>query len=727
MNQRYASLFAAFGAVFLFILSLRLDPLVTSIPRSSLLGILAGIFNFLGNGLFLFAVVAVLYAIARYRSNKKLSGAAKEGALSIAVSSVLLHLLKAAFERPRMSHIHEPVISMLQHPSIFDFTGRFNSFPSGHTTVSFALAYALSRRYRPLGYILYPLAALVGLARVYSGSHYPSDVVAGAFLGIGTAYYIHRWLEGDDSWRRAVLYLFFVFISFFKLGSFLLFDVDEAVFSEATREMLSTGDFITPTYNLLPRYDKPILIYYLMSLSFKTFGITEFAARFHSAILGAALAVMTFLFVRRVKGPLHALWSSVALTTNLEFFVYTHSAVTDMTLTFFITASLYSAYLFIEEDRSMWIYLFWAASAFAVLTKGVVGVLFPLSILVLYAAATGEKRALKKVFAPGPLLLFFAIGAPWFIAESYVKGWEFFDAFIIKHHIKRYTDVISSHGGPVYYYVLILLAGFFPWVVFLPGAFYRASKELKRRASGPLVFSLIWFFFIFLFFSISKTKLPNYILPLFPAASIMTGSFIAELVKGREKGAPLYFHTLALLAGAIGAAVMVLPSMKIRMDVEFSPAFFYVLGTVFIVMGAAALLHRYSIVKGAWAVAGSTVLLIIFLRTYALPPVNLYLQKTLYDFSTFARKLKKDAALVAYEINKPSIAFYYRDPVPKLERKDLKTLKERVSKQGLLIITDRDRLGDLEGVAGLKVLYAQGEYVLLTNEKGLAYKPPAGS
>jgi undecaprenyl-diphosphatase len=239
----------------------------------------ARLFSALGNGGVL-SLLCVALTIAGFALKKEnLRDAGWKSLTALIFATILLHILKAAFERPRMAHLDGALLYLLENPSIFDLTGRYNSFPSGHTMVTFTVAATLAFYYPRMAIILYPLAALVGLSRVYLGSHYPSDVVAGAFLGIGFTYLLTRNII-VERWRECLLLTAAVIMAYFKLGGFILFDVDEAVFSEATREMVTGGDYITPMYNSLPRYDKPILFYWLMSMAFGLFGVSEFAARF---------------------------------------------------------------------------------------------------------------------------------------------------------------------------------------------------------------------------------------------------------------------------------------------------------------------------------------------------------------------------------------------------------------------------------------------------------------
>src|SRR5512135_506942 len=176
-----------------------------------------------------------------------------------------------------------------------------------------------------------------------------------------------------------------LFLSLFRLGAPKLFDVDEAVFSEATREMVISQDWITPTYNGENRYDKPILFYWLMAASYKTFGINEFSARFPSALSAFFLCLALFLFVRHFRGPHEASLAAIAFALSLYFVAYSHAAVTDMALTLFIALSLMSFYLSVAGERtsktSLWYtYGFYLFSALAFLTKGLIGILFPFGI-----------------------------------------------------------------------------------------------------------------------------------------------------------------------------------------------------------------------------------------------------------------------------------------------------------------------------------------------------------
>ena len=717
MNKRYRPLaIAAFVAAAL-IFAIQLDPLVEmGFTRSSYLASASELFNFIGNGAFLVPLCVALYIIGTRMKGTELRSAGAQALLSFILSGVAAHMLKAAFERPRMAHTTGALDALMSNPSFFDLTGRFNSFPSGHSAAAFSVAYALSRRYPHLSFILYPVAVLVALSRVYLGSHYPTDVVVGALLGVLAAYLVTCTGEVRRKWLFSGFVLLVVFMSFFKSGSFLLFDVDEAVFSEASREMVETGDYITPTYNYEPRYDKPILFYWFMSAAFKLFGVTEFAARFTSGFFGVCLVCMTFLFIKRARGELPAYLCSLALLLNLEFFVYSHSAVTDMTLAFFLTASFFAFYLAVSEGDDRWFTAFWVAAALATLTKGAIGLIFPVMVAFLFIIATRRYTVFKAFFKPLNLLIYFLVTAPWFAIETYINGWDFFNAFIIKHHIKRYSDVISSHGGPPYYYLGILLLGFFPWAALLPGGLYRGFKEFREKEAGLYLFASIWFAFVFVFFSISKTKLPNYIFPLFPAASILAGLTFSDFFEEREGAGWRGFYGLAGVAAVLSVAMFALPSMDVRMDVALPASLFYITGVIFALIAVFGALTTRLGLRSFVSICVLTAAFIVVMRLCALPPANIFLQRTLYDYSVYSRVLGPDDVLATYEINMPSIAFYARRKVEKIENLNLCNIEEHAKRSRVLLITTPSHYESVAELKALEVVDQRGKYILLGTE-----------
>ncbi|MEJ2315106.1 MAG: glycosyltransferase family 39 protein [Nitrospirota bacterium] len=511
-------------------------------------------------------------------------------------------------------------------------------------------------------------------------------------------------------------FLFFIavamVISFSWLGRTTLFDVDEAVFSQATKEMVASGDWITPTYNGENRYDKPILFYWLMALSYKVFGIDEFGARFPSAAAGVVLALSVFLFTRYFRDAKAALYASLSTVLSIYFLAYSHAAVTDMVLTLFITLSLFSFYLSTaaQEASPNWrrvgLYGFYLFSSLAFLTKGLIGIVFPFGIAAAYMIATEGPRGLKRVFSLGGTVLFLAVSAPWYVMEYRANGMEFIDQFFIKHHFQRYTGVISGHRGPVYYYIPVLLVAMFPWAAFLPAGVRAALKDRDTDKLG--VFALIWFSFILLFFSFSTTKLPNYTLPLMPAASLLIASGMTAQGERLRRYSYVFMAALSALMGALFLVSRgYLPKFGIE-DVNWTLALSALMWAL-AALGVYAALRK----KATYGIMSAlTIAFLLVLSAKAVPIANQYLQGALYDYSLYAKEnLPEGERIVTYRLNMPSIVFYsgHRVVSPGNKAHLLRLLSG--GGRALAITRDRD-VPAFDGL-GFDLLESRGGYALL--------------
>lgn len=527
-------------------------------------------------------------------------------------------------------------------------------------------------------------------------------------------------------------------ISFFRLGALTLFDVDEAVFSEATREMVETGNWLTPTYNGVNRYDKPILFYWVMALSYKAFGINEWGARFPSAAAGVLLCLCLFIFMRRQKDERHAVYAVISLVLSVYFVIYSHAAVTDMTLTLFITLSLLCFYQSLGQgqetarNRRYYLYGFYIFSALAFLTKGLIGIIFPFGIAGLYLLVTEGISGTKKIMSTGGTVLFLLVAAPWYLAELSVNGREFIDQFFIKHHFKRYTDVISGHKGPWYYYLLTLLIGLMPWVTFLPGGAAGAwgrfrdarSRNGAAEAHSPEFFALLWFAVIVVFFSISTTKLPNYILPSVPAAAILIAS---GMVRQSEKQIRYTKVLMAVFSLLLGVGALIGPVMAekylIRLGATGPSAVFgagflddlrlWTGGLAFLLFAGTALNLVGAVKKKSYHELGAVLMLsiLLLLSLKALPVGNKYMQGTLHKYSRYALDhLGTEGSLIVYKLSRPSIVFYSRHTVAGADQPAELEQLLKAERQTLVITTASEAAG-LEKM-GLSLIEKDAAYAL---------------
>ncbi|HSD50264.1 MAG TPA: glycosyltransferase family 39 protein, partial [Candidatus Methylomirabilis sp.] len=318
---------------------------------------------------------------------------------------------------------------------------------------------------------------------------------------------------------------------FFRLGTPGLFDADEPAYAQAAREMRETGDWVTPHFNGRPRFDKPILFYWLIALNYRVFGVTEFAVRAWSALAGVLLVMVVAWAARRTVGSPADLWAGLALATNLLTALLARAAVTDMLLTLFVTGAILAGLEALGGSRYMkWCArLLWTAMGLAVLVKGPVGVLIPMMALggLLFFHQERWRVLARLVPWEGPLL-FAVLTLPWYGLVLRANGWAFVEGFVIKHHITRFSGVVSSHAGPIWFYLPVLLIGFYPWSGFLPSALWRAGTAARRQArSHPadrlLVACACWVIGLLVFFSLAGTKLPSYLFPAFPGMALLVG------------------------------------------------------------------------------------------------------------------------------------------------------------------------------------------------------------
>ncbi len=352
----------------------------------------------------------------------------------------------------------------------------------------------------------------------------------------------------------ASLILLALAVSGYKLDLPLLVNPDETRYGEAAREMVESGDWIIPKFNYAERFDKPILFYWLIACSYKLFGVSEFSARLPSVVASAGTIALVFLFGCHFWNPQIGFVSALLLLSCAEYFGLSRAAVTDMTLTAFLTLAMYGEYLLLhprspdqgtarggERTRLWGVLIFFIGMGFATLTKGPVGVLFPVSIGVLYLILTrqaGILRSLSPSTMGFGLLLFCVITIPWYAAIILKVGHEYIAEFFLGHNIERLITDKYRHPGSFFYYVPVLLVGALPWSVYLPGMVARlfytgwAEHAVAVETKRKLIFLGVWFGFIFLFFSFSQSKLTTYLLPLFPALSLLLGYHWVQIING---------------------------------------------------------------------------------------------------------------------------------------------------------------------------------------------------
>ena len=343
----------------------------------------------------------------------------------------------------------------------------------------------------------------------------------------------------------AVSYLVF----FYNLGGYSLKEPDEGRYAEIPREMVEQGDYLVPHLDYVRYFEKPPLLYWACAASYKLFGVGQWSFRFPNALAALACVLATGLFAGRWFSARIGLISALMLTTSFGFFAMARVVTIDMLFSFLLFASLSCFYEFYRGRRRLFLYLSWAALALAVLAKGPVAPVLLGVAVIFFLWSEKDLRFLKEAASPRAILLFAVIAAPWFVLIC-VKEKEFFRFFFIDQHLLRFLTTKHSRSGPLYYFFPVLFGGLFPWSIFIP----RALMLFWRKRETRLL--LVWSLVVFTFFSVSGSKLPPYILPIFPALSIVLGclfdrQWLTLLPRMREITVYAVFFSILGVAGLV--------------------------------------------------------------------------------------------------------------------------------------------------------------------------------
>ncbi|ASQ90891.1 phospholipid carrier-dependent glycosyltransferase [Prosthecochloris sp. GSB1] len=313
-----------------------------------------------------------------------------------------------------------------------------------------------------------------------------------------------------------------LFLGFFApLGIAPLFDVDEGAFSEATREMLASGNYLTTHLNGVPRFDKPILIYWLQAASVSAFGLNEFALRLPSALASTGWALLIFFFTRTFLDLRRAFIATVVMILSLQVTIVGKAAIADALLNCMLALSMFSIFRYYRERKNAHVLTAFAAIGLGTLAKGPVAILVPLAVSFIFFALRHELRSwLRAILNPAGIGVFALITLPWYTLEYLDQGQAFIDGFFLKHNIGRFSSAMERHKGPLWYYIPVLIVGLLPSTALLVPMF----RHIRKLATDPLnAYLLVWAGFVFVFFSLSGTKLPHYIIygytPLFILAA----------------------------------------------------------------------------------------------------------------------------------------------------------------------------------------------------------------
>ena len=326
--------------------------------------------------------------------------------------------------------------------------------------------------------------------------------------------------------------LAFAVLWFGTLEQRRLINPDEGRYAEIPREMVATGDWLTPRLNGFKYFEKPALHYWATAAAFSVFGEHHWTARLWSALTGFLGVLITAFAAWRLAGPAAAAIAAAVLGGGMLWNVIGHVNTLDMGVSFFLAAAVFALCLAnrdgcSERESRRWRDGSWALLALAVLSKGLIGLVLPAATVVVYTLWQRDWGFILRIRPLRGVLILLAITAPWFIAVSLANP-EFAHFFFIHEHFERFLTKAHGRYQPAWYFVPILLIGMLPWLTALAPGLVRGWRLQPGKRFQPERFLLVWIVLVFVFFSASSSKLASYILPIFPAWALLIGRYLAE-------------------------------------------------------------------------------------------------------------------------------------------------------------------------------------------------------
>lgn len=474
------------------------------------------------------------------------------------------------------------------------------------------------------------------------------------------------------------------------LGSYPLFDVDEGAFSAATREMLASGDWGHTTLNGAPRFDKPILVYWLQAASVALLGLNEWALRLPSALCTGAAALAARHFVAQRQGHAAGLLAGLILVSALGPWAMARAATADALLNLLLMLTALDLWRHLESGQRAPLRRAAVWAALGLLAKGPIALLVPAGALGLWALTQRDTATLRRALGdPAAWALLLAIAAPWYLYALQRHGMDFVTGFILKHNVGRFTGPMEGHGGSLLYYVLIVPLLWLPWTP-LWAVLARRWKILWADAQAR--FWLCWAAFVIVFFSLSGTKLPHYSLYAGPGLLLLTAGALTQGTPSRALRAALW-GALALLVAVLAAVPWLLRSGVVPIRdplyaalLQGAPpptAVWVAAASLLVVVALLGLAPGRTLAQwqftprfaaAAWLVASVHAAIVV-------PWLGQALQGPIQRTALAAAALAGDVTVVQWKAHWPSVGVYLQRQVP-----------VRAPQPGELAITRSDRL-----------------------------------
>lgn len=543
------------------------------------------------------------------------------------------------------------------------------------------------------------------------------------------------------TWALAFTFVAGAFVYFNALGSFPLFNPDEALYAEPAREMLKNGDWLTTHLNYIVRYTKPPLVIWAQAFLFSVLGVSEFAARSFGAACGVVLVVVTQAFVTRYVNLRAGIAAGFSLMTAPLFFGTARECITDVPLSLFLGGAIMAFYAAFREKRSKLLATVgYVLIALAVMTKGPVAVVLPALILGFYYLSTGGmKEAWQRFFPLVGALIVAVLALPWFVLEIAATKGEYFQEFFVRENFQRFTSEVDSHKAPVWYHVAAVMGGFLPFSLYLPQSIAEAFGAVKQRLQVPFAgtkslvhkalavpsalkeldpieslqyFSVLWLFITVAFFSVSVSKLLPYTLPAFPAAAILFALEIERALLKPARWRLLVPLLLTAVACTVAYFVMPFALSKVRnMPDGILPLAQSAWAAMALAVGtAAALVYANRKQIAVAIVLAAQVMLCVFLAIPLTQKLSQAWEGPLPEMSRYVGKVSEPAFV--FDMRKPGVPFYADRQMSQAWTWAALTSELSRIKRAYIITRSRNKPPLLE-LPGYTVIKEEGLYVLL--------------
>ena len=486
----------------------------------------------------------------------------------------------------------------------------------------------------------------------------------------------------DRARRSTDALALFAFCGFlFILGLQLvgLVGVDEPRYAQVAREMLARHDWVTPVLYGHPWLEKPPLYYWCAMIAYKGAGeVSDVAARLPSAVLSMLLTIFIYVWARRFRRGMQL--DAALITASAAIIIgFGRSASTDMPLTAMFTAAMLSWYGWYLSGRRNWLLGFYFFSALATLAKGPVAIFLAGLIIIAFAALRRDRRILLRTLWPVGIALYLAVVAPWFVAVQRANP-QFFRVFFLQHNLERFTSNLYHHPEPFWFYLPVALLALVPWTVFVVAAIVDAMRDWRFSVQQPAgqedlrTYLTLWFLQPIVFFSLSQSKLPGYILPAVPAGTILLADFIFRREQDAVKPAIWTVPLHALISAAMLIAAFIVPFKLLKLGLPRN-----------VIIVAAALAIATIIMlwftlqnQGYRVLRFATLVPVIIAFSLTLrgtaPMINFLLSERLVQASLQRTEIGRIPDIAVYDVPPAveyGLAFYRNHPVASYERNEI--------------------------------------------------------